>query len=60
MLDFEITFKIRVRSPWTVFEILLTLVVIFIWRIFHGKKIVQYRHNYKRHEVDQGYSKKFL
>ena len=29
-------------------------------RVLHGKEIVQYLQNYKRHEVDQGNSKKLL
>ena len=49
MLDFERTFKIKVRSAWTVFEILLTSAVIYIYRVFHGKEIDQYLQNYKRH-----------
>ena len=47
MLDSERTFKIKVKLCWTVFEI-------------HGNEIVQYLQNYKRHEFDQGHSRKFL
>ena len=46
MLDSERTFKIKVRSCWTSFEILL------------GKETVQNLQNHKRHKVDQGHSKK--
>ena len=48
MLDSERTFKIKVRSHWTVFEIFLTsAVIIYIERVLHGKEIVQYLQNYK-------------
>ena len=57
MLDSERPFKIKVRSRRTVFEILLTSVVISIKRVLHGKKIVQNLQNYKRHEVDQSHKK---
>ena len=60
MLDSERTFKIKVTSSWTVFKILLTSAVIFILKSLHGKEIVQYFQNYRRHEVDQGHSKKLL
>ena len=61
MLDSERTFKIKVRSHWTVFEIFLTsAVIIYIERVLHGKEIVQYLQNYKHHEVDQGHSIKLL
>ena len=58
MLDSERTFKIKVRSRWIVFEILLTSAVNCISRTLHGKKIVQYLQSHKRHKVDQGSSKK--
>ena len=57
MLDSERPFKIKVRSRRTVFEILLTSVVISIKRVLHGKKIVQNLQNYKRQEVDQSHKK---
>ena len=60
MLDSDRTFKIKVTSRWTVFEILLTSAVICIQRVLHGKEIAQYLQNYKLHEVDQGHSKKLL
>ena len=60
MLDSERTFKIKVSLRWTVFEILLTLAIIFIQKVLHGNEIVQYLQNYKRHEFDQGYSRKLL
>ena len=60
MLDSEITFKIKVRSRWTVFEILLTSVVICVERVLCGKEIVQYVQNYKHYEVEQDQSKKLL
>ena len=47
MVDSKRTFKMKVRSSLTVFEILLTSAV-----------ICMYLPNYKRHEVDQGHSKK--
>ena len=49
MLDSDRTFKIKVRSDWTIFEILFALAV-----------IAQYLQNCKHHEVDQDYSKKLL
>ena len=60
MLDSERTFKIKVRSYWTVFEISLISAVICISRVLHGKEVVQYLQNYKCHEVDQGHSKKLV
>ena len=60
MLDSGRTFKIKVRSRWTVFEILLVSATICILRVLHGKEIVQYLQNYKRHEVDQGHPKRLL
>ena len=60
MLDSERTFKIKVRLRWTAFEILLTSVIICIQRVLHGKEIVQYLQNYKRHDFDQGHSRKLL
>ena len=53
MLDSERKFKIKVRSSWTVFEILFTSAVTCNLRVSHGNEIVQYLQNYKRHEVDQ-------
>ena len=59
MLDFERMFKIKLTLPWTVFEILLmSAAVICIWKVLHGKKIVQYLQNYKCHKVDQDHSEK--
>ena len=60
MLDSERTFKIKVRLGWTVFEILFTATVMCIWRVLHGNEIVQYIQKYKRHEFDQGHSRKLL
>ena len=56
MLDCEI----KVKPRWTIFEILLISAVICIWRVLHGKEIVQYLENYKRHEFDQDLIKKLL
>ena len=55
MLDSERTFKIKVRSPWTVFQISLSSAVICIERVSHRIEIVQYLQNYKRLEVDQDF-----
>ena len=60
MLGSKRTFNIKVRSRWTVFKISLTSAVICIERVLHGEEIIQYLQNYKRHEVDQGHSKKLL
>ena len=60
MPDSERIFKLKERSRWTVFEISLISAVICIWRVLHGKEIVQYLQNYKHHEVDQGHFKKLL
>ena len=57
MLDSERIFKIKERLRWAVFEILFTSAIM---RILHGNKIVQYLQNYKRHDFDQGHSKKLL
>ena len=59
MLDSERTFKMKVRSRWIV-EILHTSAAICISRVLHGKEIVQYLQNYKRHEINQGHPKKLL
>ena len=60
MLDSARTFKIKVRSRWKVFEILLTSAVIYIKRVLHGKAIIQYLQNYNCLEIDKGHSKKLL
>ena len=60
MGEFERTYKIKVRSRWIVFEILLMSAVTCIYRALHGKEIFQYLQNYNRHGVDQGHSKKLL
>ena len=60
MLDSERTFKIKVRSAWTVSEILLTSAATCIQRVLHRKEIVQCLQNYRHHEVNQGHSKKLL
>ena len=60
MLDSERTFQIKVRSRWTVFKILLTSAVICMYRVLHGREIVQYNQNCKCHEIDHGHSKKLL
>ena len=62
MLDSEGTYKInvRIRVTFDSFEILPTSAVICIQRVLHGKEIVQYLQNYKRHEIDEDHPKKFL
>ena len=60
MLDSERTFEIKVRLPWTVFEILFTSAIMCIYRVLCGNEIAQYLQNYKRHEFDQGHSTKLL
>ena len=67
MLDSEKTFKIKVRSRLTVFEISLICIylsafnaVICIERVSHRKEIAHYIQNYKCHEVDQGHSKNLI
>ena len=60
MLDSERTFKIKVKSCWTVFEVLLTSAVICILNFLRENEIFQYHQNYKRHETDQGHSRKLL
>ena len=60
MLDSKKTFKVKVRLRGTVFKILFTSAVIWIWRILHGNEIVQYLQNFKRHKFDQGHSRKLL
>ena len=60
MLSSERIFKIKVRLPWRVLEILLTSVIICIYIVLHGNDIVEYLQNYKRHEFDQGHSRKLL
>ena len=52
MPDSERTFKIKVIS--------LTSAIICIQSVSHGKEIVQYLQNYKRHKVDQGCSRNLL
>ena len=58
MLYSEKTFKMKVRSRWTIFEILLMSAV--ICKSFAWKKDYQYLQTCKRHKVDQGYSKTLL
>ena len=53
MLDSERAFNIKVR---TVFKFCLRQ-QLFAFKELHGKEIVRYLRNYKRHEVDQGHSK---
>ena len=60
MLYSERAFKIMVRLPRTVFEILSTPKIICIYRNLHGNENAQYRQNYKRHEFDQGHSRNLL
>ena len=52
MIDSERSFKVKVRSRWAVFKILLTSAAICSQRVFHGNEIVQCLPNYKSHEVD--------
>ena len=59
MLNSGKTFKIKVSSCWTVFKISLCQ-QLFEFKVLHGKEIAQYLQNYKCHEVEQGYSEKFL
>ena len=60
MLDSERTFEIKVRSRWTYAKFHVRQQLFPFKRVLHGKEIVQYLQNYKRHEVDLGHSKKFL
>ena len=60
MLDSKRTFKIKVRLPWTTFEILLTSAIICIQRVLHGNEVVQYIQNYKRHKSGKGHTRKPL
>ena len=59
MLDSERTFKIKVRSPWAVRNFACISSYLHL-KSLELKKIVQYLQNYKRHEVDQGHSKKLI
>ena len=56
MLDSERTFKIKVRSHWTVFGILFLRRSYLHLKSLHGKEIFQYLQNSKPHKVDQGHS----
>ena len=61
MLNSERTFKIKVRSPQIVFEILLTSAVILHLNSFlHGNETARYLENYSCHKVDQDHFKKVL
>ena len=60
MLDYERAHEIKLRLPWTVFEILLSSKSICIRRVLHGKVIVQYLQNYNCHDFEQGHSRKIL
>ena len=60
MLDSKRTFKIKVRLPWTTFEILFTSAIICIQRVLHGNEVVQYIQNYKRHKSGKGHTRKPL
>ena len=46
--------------PWTLFEILLTSTVICKQRFLHENEIVQYLHNYKYQDINQGHFRKPL
>ena len=56
MLDSARAFNVKVR---TVFKFCLRQ-QLFAFKELHGKEIVRYLRNYKRHEVDQGHSKRLL
>ena len=60
MLDSKRTFKIKVRLPWTTFEILFASAIICIQRVLHGNEVVQYIQNYKHHKSDKGHTRKPL
>ena len=60
MPDSERTFKTKVRLPWAVFEFFFYVCYMCILRVLHENEIFQYLQNYKRHEFDQGHSKKLL
>ena len=52
--------KIKIRSHWTLFVILLTSAVICKQRLLHGNEIMQYLQNCKCYNVDEEHSKKSL
>ena len=50
----------KVMSPWTLFEVLVTSVVICKQRLLHENEIVQYLENFKYQDVNQGHFRKPL
>ena len=60
MLDSERTFKIKLTATLDSFKNFAYVRSYLHLKSLHRKEIVQYLQNYKRHEVDQGHSKKLL
>ena len=56
--DPKSTWKINIRLPWTVFQILLMSAVICIWKSLLGNEIKQDLKTYKYHNVNQDHSKR--
>ena len=54
IVDLKSKSKINMRSPRTVFQILLMSAVICISDILHENEIIQYLKNYKGHTIHQG------
>ena len=52
--------KIKVRSHWALFLILLPLAVIYKQRLLYGNEIAQYLQNCKCYNVEQDYFRKPL
>ena len=59
MLDTERTFKTKQGQVGQFSKFCLRQQLFAFKEVIHGKGIIQYLQNYKRHEVDQRHSKKF-
>ena len=55
---FERTFKMKVMSAWTFFELWLTSAVISTQRLLHKNEIAQYIQNFKCQDINQRHFRK--
>ena len=60
LIVYESKLKIKVTSPWTFLQILITLIVICKQRLLDENENVQYLHNYKCYGIDQNCFRKTL
>ena len=60
MLDFERTFKLKLRLVGQFSKFFLRQQLFAFKEFLHGNENVQYLQNNKRHEFDHGHSRKLL